>query len=201
MTEETHGPNQAPDSKSSFPAALLLILGFVPAVVGIPGFKIIQSSPDMFLFFTGVWCLGVAFGIFRRKRDIAVRIILSVFFGNRPFWIECGDCHFSWMRRLDWKGCAVTFMDEKPIEEKPKPSQWKTTVGLVLAFVPAGLLLAGPNRKEFLPVAFVITLVCCFTSSFILFRRGAVWSMVVGGLFVMLNLIIALFLGCTALLS
>lgn len=100
MTEETHGSNQAPDSKSSFPAALLLILGFVPAVLGIPGFKIIQSSPDLFLFFTGVWCLGVAFGIFRRKRDIAVRIILSVFLGIVLFGLNVGIAIFL--------GCAAS---------------------------------------------------------------------------------------------
>ncbi len=79
----------------------------------------------------------------------------------------------------------------------------QTIVGLVLAFVPSAIFLSLKNgdRADSLAPACLFSLICCFISSSMLFHRGAIWSVLLGMLFLMLNLAIGFFLGCAALVG
>jgi len=75
---------------------------------------------------------------------------------------------------------------------------------VILGFAPAALLLvlrSGNSSGDLLIGATLISIICCFGSSFILFRRGSGLAVVGGVLFLILNGAIALFLGCSAILS
>jgi hypothetical protein len=92
-------------------------------------------------------------------------------------------------------------MDEETIERREKrESAMLTTGGLVLAFIPSILILLLRHRDgAFLAPACAFSIACCFTSAFMLIRRATVWSVVLGIVFLLLNLAISLLLGCVAI--
>jgi hypothetical protein len=78
----------------------------------------------------------------------------------------------------------------------------------VLAFLPAALVLvigmtSGQNGPPGIVLwsTCVVSVACCFASSFMLFRRKAKWASIVGTIFVILNGMISFFLGCAALVN
>lgn len=88
--------------------------------------------------------------------------------------------------------------------------QWNDkpfVVALLLAFLPAAMLLSmiallGQHVSSGLLVAAsLISLVCCFVSSFMLFRRQTALAIVAAVLFLLLNGAIALFFGCASLFN
>jgi len=91
------------------------------------------------------------------------------------------------------------------MNEPPKKSP---ALALALGFTPAALLLgiislsgqSGPHSNVLWP-AFGLSVVCCFTSSFMLFWRKTGWAIACGLLLLLLNAGISLFTGCMALLS
>lgn len=99
-------------------------------------------------------------------------------------------------------------MSEEPVQENPKGSGWVKTVGLFLAFMPSafalGIINKEPTEKSVVALC-VVSFICCFASSFMLFRRGTAWSIAFGVMFLMLNAFITvvslLFLGCTAMMK
>ncbi len=78
---------------------------------------------------------------------------------------------------------------------------------LVLAFAPAAVFLtllgmsAASGKNLTIPslwAACVVSLICCFTSSFLLFRRKTGWAIAAGFFFLLLNGVMSFFLGCVA---
>ena len=79
---------------------------------------------------------------------------------------------------------------------------------LILAFLPSAmlLLLVALGSKHDPPLillgaALLLCVGCCFTSSFMLFRHGKAWAVLVGILFLLLNLVVSFLFGCVALAS
>ena len=89
-----------------------------------------------------------------------------------------------------------------------EPPNKSPALALVLGFAPAVLSLVlltisgqnGPPAAVLWPIC-IFSLVCCFTSSFMLFRRKTGWAIAAGMLFLFLNGAISLFIGCVALFS
>ncbi len=89
-----------------------------------------------------------------------------------------------------------------------EPTKKSPALALVLGFTPAALSLAiltisgqnGPPRNLLWPMCGVSAM-CCFTSSFMLFRLKTGWAIAGGLLLLLLNGAISLFAGCVALLS
>jgi hypothetical protein len=103
------------------------------------------------------------------------------------------------------------FMSDEPnqIQLKEQNKKGKSSVlALPLAFVPS-LLLVGTasflNHKNPPAILFaamcLVSIVCCFVSSFMLFRRNKVLATIFGILFMLLNGLISFFFGCATLLS
>jgi hypothetical protein len=90
-----------------------------------------------------------------------------------------------------------------PAEKTKSPA-----LALTLAFLPATMALAfgltsgqdGPSRAVLWSLC-AVSLACCFSSSFMLFRRKTGWAIAVGILFLLLNAAISFFVGCVALLQ
>lgn len=82
-------------------------------------------------------------------------------------------------------------------------------LGLFLAFVPALIflslanshVLAGNHLGNTFWAAFLVSVVCCFVSSFLLVRHQTLWAIIVGFLFFWLNAMISCLLGCGAVFS
>jgi predicted permease len=81
-------------------------------------------------------------------------------------------------------------------------------LALLLAFLPSAMILAilpfarNTNPSTALLIAgFVISVVCCFTSSFMLFRRGTGLAIFGGIIFLLLNGVVSFFFGCGAILT
>jgi len=81
---------------------------------------------------------------------------------------------------------------------------------LVVAFAPAAVFLtllglsAARGKNLTIPslwAACIVSVFCCFISSFLLFRRKTGWAIVVGILFLLLNGALSFFLGCVAALK
>jgi hypothetical protein len=78
-------------------------------------------------------------------------------------------------------------------------------VALLLAFLPAvaavglfgGYAQSSPPTRLLVAVV-ILAILCCFTSSFILFRSNSGWVLLLGLLFMVLNGGISFFLGCAA---
>src|SRR5262245_1862451 len=99
-------------------------------------------------------------------------------------------------------------MNEEPGKKSP-------TLALMLAFAPTAMVLAVvgvslvaarfklnlPNFAALAVLLCVGSLLCCFASSFMLFRRKTGLAVFGGILFLLLNGFIAFFFGCAALLS
>jgi hypothetical protein len=103
-------------------------------------------------------------------------------------------------------------MTEDPNNLEPnKPankSSNRAIAGLILAFMPSAIMLTlggvtafRDGHSNLFLIAAIVSVVCCFTSSFLLFRHKTTWAIVIGVLFVLLNAVISLFLGCAALLT
>ena len=78
---------------------------------------------------------------------------------------------------------------------------------LVLAFAPAVVFLtllgisAASGKNLTIPalwMACMASVICCFASSFLLFRRKTGWAIAAGIFFLFLNGAISFFLGCVA---
>jgi hypothetical protein len=88
------------------------------------------------------------------------------------------------------------------------PPRKPIALPLILAFVPSVLALViamiGPNKHEmaaFCVPAAIVSVGCCFASSFMLFRRKTRAAIVTGILFILLNLAVTIGLGCAPVLA
>jgi len=90
-----------------------------------------------------------------------------------------------------------------------EPKDLSPALALALGFVPSATLLtifgyASLNQKvtnTMFLMAALLSVVCCFTSSFLLFRRKTGLAIVAGILLLLVNFGITFFLGCMALLN
>ena len=78
-------------------------------------------------------------------------------------------------------------------------------LAMLLAFVPAGLVLAffsfgGDLKAPLLAAALLLTIGCCTASSLMLFRHQTGLALVAAVLFLILNGLISLFFGCACML-
>lgn len=94
-----------------------------------------------------------------------------------------------------------------------KKQQKSLALALSLAFVPSGLLLlltlaggieVGASSRDWIRRAgllalCVISVGCCGTSSFLVFRSNKLWAILFGILLMLLNAYIAFGAGCTAI--
>jgi len=102
-------------------------------------------------------------------------------------------------------------MDDETEKGQPPPLPKKKSPApaMILAFVPSVLLLAVLSFSSAVaapsaPLLFLVcgvSVVCCFVSSALLFRRNTTLAILCGIIFVVLNAGISIFLGCVALLS
>ena len=81
-------------------------------------------------------------------------------------------------------------------------------LALLLAFVPSVLLVSFAtfaNRSTppavLCALLCLVSLACCFGSSFLLFQRNKVVATIVGILFLLLNGLISFFFGCATILT
>jgi len=88
-----------------------------------------------------------------------------------------------------------------------EPTGKSPPLALVLAFVPGAILLtllgvsAAVGKDLTIPLlwtASIVSVGCCFTASFLLFRRKTGRAIAAGVLFLLLNGAISFFLGCVA---
>jgi ABC-type phosphate transport system permease subunit len=89
--------------------------------------------------------------------------------------------------------------------QKPKGSP---LIALLLGFAPAAILIAvfsgvglklpSAEQNMFLWSACIVSIVCCFVSSAMLFRRGTGGAIAGAFLLMLLNAFIAFFFGCCA---
>jgi hypothetical protein len=91
---------------------------------------------------------------------------------------------------------------------KIKKSPRLAILGLFLAFVPALIFLSvigrfslGSKHDNLFWGACCVSVVCCFASSSLLFRHKTILAILVGALFLLINLMISFLLGCGAVLS
>jgi hypothetical protein len=89
-------------------------------------------------------------------------------------------------------------------KDKERSSGSGLLIALLMAFTPAAMALAlftlKPNiAPRLFMVPCVLSVVCCFSSSFLLFRRRTVLAILAGVLFLILNALIAFFFGCATL--
>ena len=88
-----------------------------------------------------------------------------------------------------------------------KPAR-SPALALVLAFLPSVMLLtliALLNRSQppagLFILCCVISIICCFSASFLLFRRGTGLAIFAGIVFILLNAFVSFLFGCGAILS
>jgi len=97
---------------------------------------------------------------------------------------------------------------QPPLLPVDKPRSKSPALALVLAFLPAALVLVigttsgqnGPRAGVLWSIS-AVSAMCCFVSSFMLVRRKTGWAIVLGILFLLLNMGISFFVGCVALLK
>jgi hypothetical protein len=92
-----------------------------------------------------------------------------------------------------------------PEPQKPKSSP---LIALLLGFTPAAILIAVVNgvgqkvpnaeQNKFLWVACIVSIICCFVSSAMLFERRTGGAIAGAFLLMFLNAFIAFFFGCCA---
>ena len=90
----------------------------------------------------------------------------------------------------------------------PEPTRKPIALPLILAFVPSVLALViigiSPDKHQtaaFCVPAAVVSFGCCFAFSFMLFRRKTAAAIVTGILFILLNLVVTIGLGCAPILA
>ena len=93
-------------------------------------------------------------------------------------------------------------------EPPPLPPKKSLTLPVVLAFVPSVLVLlmftlnlSNSQLAACCLPAVLVSLACCFTSSFMLIRRNTSGGVAFGILLGLLNLVISAGIGCAALLT
>jgi hypothetical protein len=98
--------------------------------------------------------------------------------------------------------------DERNQTEPNESKQQSAVLALPLAFVPSLLLVGtfsyfnhGNPPAIFFAILCLVSLACCFASSFLLFRRNQVLATISGILFLLLNALISFFFGCATILS
>lgn len=102
-------------------------------------------------------------------------------------------------------------MSEEPNQNQPnEPEKMErpsglAILGLFLAFVPSLLMLSLQQSNRYgasgLGTACVISIICCFTSAFLLIRHNTWWAILIGLVFILINLAISFLFGCVAVLS
>jgi hypothetical protein len=101
-------------------------------------------------------------------------------------------------------------MNEAPCQirsNEPNGKNKSPALAIILAFIPS-LLLAGtvmPFQRDDVPKSVLIiesifSLICCFTSAFLLLKRKTVWAIALALVFVLLNGLISFFFGFFAAL-
>ena len=88
------------------------------------------------------------------------------------------------------------------------PPRKSPALALALAFLPAALALAfgltsgqdGPSRAVLWTIC-AVSVVCCFTAAFLLFRHKTGWAIALGVVFLLLNAAISFCVGCVAVLK
>jgi len=90
-----------------------------------------------------------------------------------------------------------------PGKIQPREKKESPRFALILAFIPAAMVLAlltfKPNiRQGGLTGACILSATCCFISSFMLFSRRTGPAILAGIIFLILNGLIAFFFGCAA---
>jgi len=98
--------------------------------------------------------------------------------------------------------------DEPDRIEPDKPKKKSSAFAFPLAFVPSLLLVgffsffsSGNPPAILLAILCLISIVCCFVSSYLLFQRNKVLVTVFGVIFVLLNGLISFFFGCATILT
>ena len=100
-------------------------------------------------------------------------------------------------------------MSDGPIEpNNPNGKKKSSVLALPLAFVPSVLLVGtasffnhgNPPALLFASMC-LISIACCFASSFLLFRRNKVMATIFGVVFLLLNSLISFFFGCVTILT
>jgi hypothetical protein len=97
--------------------------------------------------------------------------------------------------------------DTPPNLPPPLPPQNPPLLVLTLGFLPSALVLLsipflrGNVATGVYVLMCLLTLACCFTSSFLLFRRKTTRAIIGGILLMLLNGFIALGAGCAAVLN
>jgi hypothetical protein len=96
--------------------------------------------------------------------------------------------------------------DDTPQPDDPdnRPGRSSPALALFMAFVPAAILLslmtfAPKASHELLMFGFIMSIIFCFISSFMIFARRTGLAIVVGLCFLVLNGLIVLFLGCASM--
>jgi sugar phosphate permease len=100
-------------------------------------------------------------------------------------------------------------MSDKPDQTEPNGSEKKwSAFAFPLAFVPSLLLVGffsffarGNPPAILLAILCLISIVCCFVSSYLLFQRNKVLVTIFGVIFVLLNGLISFFFGCATILT
>jgi hypothetical protein len=85
-----------------------------------------------------------------------------------------------------------------------KSNKFPVVLALLLGFAPAAALLwvvRGKPSSQLCIVLAMAALICCFSSSFLLFRRKTTLAIISGIFLVLLNLAVSFLFGCAALLS
>jgi hypothetical protein len=97
-------------------------------------------------------------------------------------------------------------MNDETETSGERKSFWTLVLALGLALLPSVMILSlftfFSNRRTSsteLVMACLFCVVCCFSSSFLLFARRTVWAIVLGALFLLLNAVISLFFGCLSM--
>lgn len=90
----------------------------------------------------------------------------------------------------------------------PEKQKKSPALALGLAFLPSVMLLGlfsvvrqGNPPAALLIVACLVSVVCCFTSAYLLFKRNTRLAIFVGIVFLILNGIVSFLFGCGAILS
>ena len=102
-------------------------------------------------------------------------------------------------------------MSDEPNKTEPSaPNEKKksSVLALPLAFVPSVLLVGtfsffnnGNAPAILFAIMCLVSIVCCFVSSFLLFQRNKVLTAIFGVLFLLLNGLISFFFGCATILT
>jgi hypothetical protein len=100
-------------------------------------------------------------------------------------------------------------MSDEPNQTKPNESKKKSSMfAIPLAFVPSLLLVGtfsffnhGNPPAMLFAIMCLISIACCFASSFLLFQRNKVLATIFGVIFLLLNGLISFFFGCATILT